>query len=106
MKARVLVAFALVVLACSRESQQALAKPQQVQKGILVVEYRDGTQLVVRDFFANGRERGKTNTAVRMAAGTYTITLGPVEDYTPAEIDVEVEENGKHHVAFKKASAQ
>lgn len=117
MRIRAFVAVAFVaVLACGGNAESKAASvqtssripliPTQVDKGILLVEYREGNTPVERPFHANGRERGKTNVPVRMAAGTYTITLARPDDYTPEQHLVTIEEKGNHRVAFRQVASQ
>ena len=43
-----------------------------------------------RFVYVDGEKGGRTNTVMRMQAGTHEFTLGPLKNYTPESVEIEV----------------
>jgi hypothetical protein len=76
--------------------------PTQVGNGSLTVMYvlPNSVPAERRVFLINGEPRGFTNEATAIAAGTYTVSLGPGGAYTPESKTIIVLEQGHATVTF------
>lgn len=62
----------------------------------------------MRDVFVNGFPHGRANTLLQLSAGTYDITLGPPEDFTPPSREVRLQSTAPTNpcrVEFRRLTA-